>query len=300
MLHHTEKDTNGQFNRQEDSFRSFVRKDSSSEFPAVANRYHLYASLACPWAHRVIIVRKLKGLEKIIGMTIVDPVRDEKGWRFTEEPDPINNFEYLKQAYIASDPGFDARVTVPVLWDCIKQKIVNNSEDDLTCMMNTEFEDFSLTQLDLYPENLRTEIGELERIIYENINNGVYQAGFATTQSAYELAVEKLFKTLDFLEDRLSNRQYLFGSQIVECDWRLFVTLIRFDAVYHGHFKCNQRRIIDYPNLYRYMCELYQLDGISSTVNFDHIKRHYYMTHPEINPTRIVPIGPDLEFTFNK
>ena len=300
MLHHTEKDANGQFNRQEDSFRSFVRKDSSSEFPAVANRYHLYASLACPWAHRVIIVRKLKGLEKIIGMTIVDPVRDEKGWRFTEEPDPINNFEYLKQAYIASDPGFDARVTVPVLWDCIKQKIVNNSEDDLTCMMNTEFEDFSLTQLDLYPENLRTEIGELERIIYENINNGVYQAGFATTQSAYELAVEKLFKTLDFLEDRLSNRQYLFGSQIVECDWRLFVTLIRFDAVYHGHFKCNQRRIIDYPNLYRYMCELYQLDGISSTVNFDHIKRHYYMTHPEINPTRIVPIGPDLEFTFNK
>ena len=300
MLHHTEKDTNGQFNRQEDSFRSFVRKDSSSEFPTVANRYHLYASLACPWAHRVIIVRKLKGLEKIIGMTIVDPVRDEKGWRFTEEPDPINNFEYLKQAYIASDPGFDARVTVPVLWDCIKQKIVNNSEDDLTCMMNTEFEDFSLTQLDLYPENLRTEIGELERIIYENINNGVYQAGFATTQSAYELAVEKLFKTLDFLEDRLSNRQYLFGSQIVECDWRLFVTLIRFDAVYHGHFKCNQRRIIDYPNLYRYMCELYQLDGISSTVNFDHIKRHYYMTHPEINPTRIVPIGPDLEFTFNK
>ena len=300
MLHHTEKDTNGQFNRQEDSFRSFVRKDSSSEFPTVANRYHLYASLACPWAHRVIIVRKLKGLEKIIGMTIVDPVRDEKGWRFTEEPDPINNFEYLKQAYIASDPGFDARVTVPVLWDCIKQKIVNNSEDDLTCMMNTEFEDFSLTQLDLYPENLRTEIEELERIIYENINNGVYQAGFATTQSAYELAVEKLFKTLDFLEDRLSNSQYLFGRQIVECDWRLFVTLIRFDAVYHGHFKCNQRRIIDYPNLYRYMCELYQLDGISSTVNFDHIKRHYYMTHPEINPTRIVPIGPDLEFTFNK
>ena len=300
MLHHTEKGTDGQFNRQEDSFRSFVRKDSSSEFPAAANRYHLYASLACPWAHRVIIVRKLKGLEKIIGMTIVDPVRDEKGWRFTEEPDPINNFEYLKQAYIASDPGFDARVTVPVLWDCIKQKIVNNSEDDLTYMMNTEFEDFSLTQLDLHPENLRTEIEELERIIYENINNGVYQAGFATTQSAYELAVEKLFKTLDFLEDRLSNRQYLFGSQIVECDWRLFVTLIRFDAVYHGHFKCNQRRIIDYPNLYRYMCELYQLDGISSTVNFDHIKRHYYMTHPEINPTRIVPIGPDLEFTFNK
>ena len=300
MLHHTEKGTDGQFNRQEDSFRSFVRKDSSSEFPAVANRYHLYASLACPWAHRVIIVRKLKGLEKIIGMTIVDPVRDEKGWRFTEEPDPINNFEYLKQAYIASDPGFDARVTVPVLWDCIKQKIVNNSEDDLTYMMNTEFEDFSLTQLDLHPENLRTEIEELERIIYENINNGVYQAGFATTQSAYELAVEKLFKTLDFFEDRLSNSQYLFGSQIVECDWRLFVTLIRFDAVYHGHFKCNQRRIIDYPNLYRYMCELYQLDGISSTVNFDHIKRHYYMTHPEINPTRIVPIGPDLEFTFNK
>ena len=300
MLHHTEKGTDGQFNRQEDSFRSFVRKDSSSEFPAVANRYHLYASLACPWAHRVIIVRKLKGLEKIIGMTIVDPVRDEKGWRFTEEPDPINNFEYLKQAYITSDPGFDARVTVPVLWDCIKQKIVNNSEDDLTYMMNTEFEDFSLTQLDLHPENLRTEIEELERIIYENINNGVYQAGFATTQSAYELAVEKLFKTLDFLEDRLSNSQYLFGSQIVECDWRLFVTLIRFDAVYHGHFKCNQRRIIDYPNLYRYMCEMYQLDGISSTVNFDHIKRHYYMTHPEINPTRIVPIGPDLEFTFNK
>ena len=300
MLHHTEKGTDGQFNRQEDSFRSFVRKDSSSEFPAVANRYHLYASLACPCAHRVIIVRKLKGLEKIIGMTIVDPVRDEKGWRFTEEPDPINNFEYLKQAYIASDPDFDARVTVPVLWDCIKQKIVNNSEDDLTYRMNTEFEDFSLTQLDLHPENLRTEIEELERIIYENINNGVYQAGFATTQSAYELAVEKLFKTLDFLEDRLSNSQYLFGSQIVECDWRLFVTLIRFDAVYHGHFKCNQRRIIDYPNLYRYMCELYQLDGISSTVNFDHIKRHYYMTHPEINPTRIVPIGPDLEFTFNK
>ena len=299
MLNHKEKGIDGQFNRQEDAFRSFIRKDSFSKFPAVDNRYHLYVSLACPWAHRTIIIRQLKGLEKIIGMTVVDPIRDEKGWRFTDEPDPINNFEYLRQAYIASDPNFDARVTVPVLWDCLRQRIVNNSENDLTYMMNTEFEHFSPTQLDLYPENLRVEIDELNQIIYENVNNGVYRAGFATTQAAYELAVQKLFETLDSLEERLSQQQYLLGNQIVECDWRLFVTLIRFDAVYYNHFKCNQRRIIDYPNLYRYTCQLYQQDGISDTVNFDHIKRHYYMTHPEINPTRIVPTGPELNFNFH-
>ncbi len=299
MLDYKEKGIDGQFNRQEDAFRSFVRKDSSSKFPAVANRYHLYVSLACPWAHRTIIIRKLKGLENIIGMTVVDPIRDEKGWRFTDELDPVNNFEYLREAYIASDPTFGARVTVPVLWDCLRRRIVNNSEDDLTHMMNSEFEHFSPTQLDLYPEKLRVEIDELDQIIYENVNNGVYRAGFATTQTAYELAVQQLFETLDNLEERLSQQQYLLGNQILEPDWRLFVTLIRFDAVYYNHFKCSQQRIIDYPNIYRYTCQLYQQDGISDTVNFDHIKRHYYMTHPEINPTRIVPTGPELNFNLD-
>lgn len=296
MLHSREKGQDGKFKRQEDQFRSWVRKDPSSEFPAVSGRYHLYVSLACPWAHRIIIVRKLKGLEGVIGITVVDPIRDEMGWAFTYEPDPINGFDYLSQAYLATDPNFDARVTVPVLWDCETKKIVSNSDDDLMRMLNTEFDHLTRCSIDLYPIQLQSEVDEINDLIYPSINDGVYRAGFAASQSAYEVAVQKLFETLDMLENRLSQQRYLVGNQISEADWRLFPTLIRFDAVYHGHFKCNIRRISDYPNLYSYLCDLYYQDKIAETVNFDHIKRHYYMTHPEVNPSRIVPVGPDLQF----
>ena len=296
MLHPREKGQDGRFKRQEDLFRSRVRKDPSSKFPAVAGRYHLYVSLACPWAHRIIIVRTLKGLEDVIGMTVVDPIRDEMGWAFTDEPDPINDFDYLSQAYLATEPNFDARVTVPVLWDCETKKIVSNSDDDLMRMLNSEFDHLSRCSTDLYPVQLQSEIDEINDLIYSSVNDGVYRAGFAVSQSAYEVAVQKLFKTLDMLENRLSRQRYLVGNQISEADWRLFPTLIRFDAVYHGHFKCNIRRISDYPNLHSYLCDLYYQDRIAETVNFDHIKRHYYMTHPEVNPSRIVPVGPDLQF----
>ncbi|GJL49292.1 MAG: glutathione-dependent reductase [Nitrospirales bacterium] len=296
-----EQDEEGAFTRQEDMFRSWVTEDVSSEFPAEAGRYHLYVSLACPWAHRTIIGRKLKGLENIIGMTVVDPIRDDRGWAFREGPgyslDPINGFQYLSEAYKSTVPSYRSRVTVPVLWDSQSRKIVNNSEDDILRMFNQAFHQVARQTPDLYPESLRAGIDNLNALIYDRINNGVYKAGFATTQRAYEHAVGQLFETLDQLEARLSSQRYLFGSQIVETDWRLFVTLIRFDAVYHGHFKCNLRRIIDYPNLFGYLKDLYQHEGVAETVNFDHIKRHYYMTHDDINPTQIVPLGPAQDLT---
>ena len=295
MLHHKEKNDEGKFLRQEDQFRSWIENSASSKFPATSGRYHLYVSFACPWAHRVIIVRRLKKLENVIGMTVVDPIRDERGWVFTDQKDPISGFEYLSQAYISTDPSYEARVTVPVLWDSKTGQIVSNCDDDIMRMLNSQFNDFTDSNLDLYPVELRPEIDEVNDLIYDNVNNGVYRSGFATTQKAYEVAVHSVFATLDLLEIRLSEHRYLIGNRLTEADWRLFPTLIRFDAVYHGHFKCNLKRIIDYPNLYGYMCDLYCHGDIAETVNFDHIKRHYYMTHPEINPTRIVPIGPNLK-----
>jgi putative glutathione S-transferase len=294
-----EQTADGEFRRQTDQFRGWVTADGSSGYPAVPHRYHLYVSWACPWAHRTVIVRKLKGLEHVIGLTAVDPIRDERGWAFRDGPghsrDPINGFEYLAEAYRATDPSYHARVTVPVLWDTVTGRIVSNSDDDLMRMFNGEFNQFASTDVDLYPADFRTDIDQLNDIIYEDINNGVYRAGFATSQRAYERAVRRLFDRLDVLEQRLSDRRYLFGNRMVETDWRLFVTLVRFDAVYYVHFKCNVRRVADYPNLFGYLKDLYQFGGIDETVNFDHIKRHYYLTHDEINPTRLVPLGPDQD-----
>ena len=291
-----EQSAAGEFRRQADVFRNWVTADGSSGYPAAAGRYHLYVSWACPWAHRTIIVRKLKQLEQVIGMTVVDPIRDERGWVFREGPghslDPINSFHFLSEAYQATDPSYRGRVTVPVLWDRVTKRVVSNSDDDLMRMFNREFNQFTASTLDLYPHELHQEIDELNEFIYENVNDGVYRAGFATSQRVYERAVKRLFDALDQLEKRLSDRRYLFGVRYVETDWRLFVTLIRFDAIYHGHFKCNIRRIIDYPNLFGYLKDLYQVDDVADTVNFDHIKRHYYVTHDDINPTRIVPVGP--------
>ncbi len=291
-----EQSEEGRFVRQQDAFREWVSADGRSDFPAQSGRYHLYVSLACPWAHRIIIARHLKGLEQVIGMTVVDPVRDDRGWAFREgvgyAKDPINGFRFLAEAYLSTDPSYQDRVTVPVLWDKQTGKIVNNSDDDLLRILNSEFNSFTKNNLDLYPVEHRAAIDELNELIYETVNDGVYRAGFATTQSAYEQAAYALFKTLDQLDARLSERRYLFGDLPLETDWRLFVTLIRFDAVYHGHFKCNLRRIVDYPNLSGYLRDLFQIEGISQTVNFDHIKRHYYFTHDDINPTRIVPVGP--------
>ncbi len=291
-----EQKTDGEFKRQGDQFVDWVTADGRSGYPAVPRRYHLYVSWACPWAHRTIVVRKLKKLEDVIGMTAVDPLRDDRGWAFCDGPghsaDPINGFKYLSEAYQATDPSYRGRVTVPVLWDIETKRIVSNSDDDIMRMFNREFDRFTDSRIDLYRDTLQSDIEKLNAFIYDNVNDGVYRAGFATTQQAYERAVRRLFDALDLLDARLVNQRFLFGSQCVETDWRLFVTLIRFDAVYHGHFKCNIRRIIDYPNLFGYLKDLYQYDGISETVNFDHIKRHYYMTHTEINPTRIVPLGP--------
>ena len=295
----TEQTEDGEFNRQTDAFRAWVTADGSTGYPAARDRYHLYVSWACPWAHRTIIVRKLKSLEQVIGLTAVDPLRDERGWAFRDGPghsrDPVNGFHFLSEAYRASDPGYRDRVTVPVLWDKMTGRIVSNSDDDIIRMFNSEFAQFTSAGIDLCPNSLRAEIDHLNEMIYEDVNNGVYRAGFATTQRAYEQAARRLFSTLDRLEDRLSGQRYLLGDRMVETDIRLFVTLIRFDAVYHGHFKCNLRRIVDYPNLFGYMKDMYQSDGIEDTVNFDHIKRHYYMTHHDINPTRIVPLGPDQD-----
>jgi putative glutathione S-transferase len=298
----SEQSESGEFERQEDAFREWISADGSTPYPAAAGRYHLYVSLACPWASRTVIFRKLKGLEEAIGMTVVDPIRDERGWAFRDGPgystDPINGFQFLSEAYEATDPNFDGRVTVPVLWDEQTKKIVNNCEDDICRMFNDAFSAVAKNRdVDLFPKDLATNHEKLSDFIYDNINNGVYKAGFATRQRPYEVSCRKLFAALDEMEKRLSTSRYLLGNRTVEADWRLFCTLIRFDVVYHGHFKCNLRRIVDYPNLQGYLMDLYQQPDIAETVNFDHIKRHYYMTHTEINPTRIVPIGPLLDLT---
>jgi glutathionyl-hydroquinone reductase len=279
-----EQSPDGRFVRQEDQFRAWVSADGHTGFPAVAGRYQLFVSLACPWAHRTIIMRKLKRLEGAIPMTIVDPIRDERGWRY--------GTHFLSELYRASDPTYRGRVTVPVLWDLQTKRIVSNSDDDILRMFETEFNAVGDPQPDFYPSELRAEIDALNEEIFHELNDGVYQAGFATSQEAYEEAAYRVFAMLDRLEERLRTRRFLFGKNPVETDWRAFVTLIRFDPVYYGHFKCNLRRIADYPNLYGYLRDLYQIPGVASTVDFDHIKRHYYYTHDDINPTRIVPIGP--------
>jgi putative glutathione S-transferase len=294
-----EQSENGSFERQEDAFRDWITADGPH--PVAAGRYHLYVSLACPWASRTVIARHVKGLEKSVGLTVVDPIRDDRGWAFRDGPgfttDPINHFAYLSEAYAATDPNFHGRVTVPVLWDKVAGRIVNNSEDDICRMFNDTFAPLATKKTDLFPKEIQEEHAKLTAFIYEKVNNGVYRAGFATSQSSYEEACREVFAALDSLETRLAKNRYLFGRQIVEADWRLFCTLVRFDAVYHGHFKCNVRRILDYPNLQGYLLDLYQQPGIAETVNFDHIKRHYYYTHDDINPTRIVPIGPALDMT---
>ncbi len=291
-----EQSADGCFVRQPDAFRTWISADGSSGYPVEPQRYHLYVSLACPWANRTIIVRALRELEQAVPMTVVDPVRDERGWAFRDgqgySHDPVNGFQYLSEAYYATDRNYTGRVTVPVLWDTKTKKIVNNSDDDIMRMFETEFNALSKNDLDLYPVRFRREIDELNELIYETVNDGVYRAGFATRQKVYEDAAYRVFVSLDMLEKRLAESRYLFGATPLETDWRLFVTLIRFDAVYYGHFKCNLRRIADYPNMFGYLRDLYQYDGVAATVDFDHIKRHYYITHDDINPTRIVPIGP--------
>ncbi len=262
----------------------------------------MYVSLACPWAHRTLIARRLLGLEEAIGSTAVDPVRDDRGWAFREgdgySADPVNGFAFLSEAYRASTSEFRGRVTVPVLWDKERGRIVNNSEDDLCRMFAGAFAGLGQPNegADLFPSEISEEQDRLNAIVYEKINNGVYAAGFATTQPAYERAARALFEALDDMEERLEGRRFLFGDEPVETDWRLFCTLIRFDAVYHGHFKCNVRRIAEYPRLQPYLERLYNWPGVAETVNLDHIKRHYYVTHGEINPSQIVPIGPELEW----
>ncbi|MFP1632277.1 glutathione S-transferase family protein [Zhengella sp. ZM62] len=298
--------TGGRFERQESQLRNWVTRDGSpgpsgeGGFKAEPGRYHLYVSLACPWAHRTLIVRRLKGLEDIISVDVVHWLMAENGWEFRAEDgatgDTLHGFDFLHQVYTKNRPDYTGRVTVPVLWDRHRECIVSNESAEIIRMLNTAFDDWGDASLDLYPGNLREEIDAINAKVYENVNNGVYKAGFATTKEAYEEAFDSLFATLDELEDRLSRSRYLVGDTMTEADWRLFTTLIRFDPVYVGHFKCNLRRVADYPNLSNYLRDLYQVPGIAGTVDLHHIKNHYYGSHETINPSRIVPKGPELDW----
>jgi putative glutathione S-transferase len=294
----TELSEDGRFIRRQSAFRRWVTADGSSGFPAEAGRYHLYVCLCCPWSHRVVIGRVLKGLERAISISFVDPFRDARGWAFTGGGfvDPLNGFTFLREAYEATDANFDEHVTVPVLWDKETGQIVNNESSDILRMFGTAFDAIAEREIDLYPQPLQSEIDAVNDLVYENVNDGVYKAGFSTSQAAYEKAAENVFAVLDRLEERLGATRYLVGDEATEADWRLFPTLVRFDAVYYSHFKCNRRRVIDYPNLWAYTRDLYQQPRIAETVAMDQIKRHYYTTHDMINPTRIIPIGPDIDF----
>lgn len=292
--------SNGEFKRQDSKFRNWLTADGSNGpngetgFKAEKGRYHLYVSLACPWAHRTLIFRALKGLHEYIDVTVVKPLMLENGW---EVEDPLYGFDYMYELYLKADRSYEGRVTVPVLWDKQTETIVSNESADIIRMLNEAFNDLTGDDKDYYPEAKRDVIDEINDRVYETINNGVYRAGFATTQEAYEEAFTKLFDSLDWVEGVLASQPYLAGDEITEADWRLFTTLIRFDAVYHGHFKTNRQRISDYPAMSKYVEKLYQVPGVAETVNFDHIKRHYYGSHKTINPTGIVPAGPDLNFT---
>jgi glutathionyl-hydroquinone reductase len=289
--------TQGEFVRTESAFRNWVTADGSSVYPAEPDRYHLYVSLACPWAHRTLIARSLKKLDGIVALSIVEPVMSEQGWAFSATlPDRVNGFTHLHQLYTASRPDYTGRILVPVLWDTQTGVIVNNESGDIVRMLNQAFNAYGDSKVDLYPAPLRIEIDRINAFIYDNINNGVYRCGFASTQAAYEKAFNRLFEALDRVESLLADAPYLVGPAATEADWRLFTTLARFDAVYYGHFKCNRNRIEDFPHLSRYLRELYWTPGVAATVNIDHIKRHYYMSHPHINPSRIVPVGPRLKF----
>jgi putative glutathione S-transferase len=299
--------TGGRFKRDISRFRNWVTADGragptgASGFAAEPDRYHLYVSFACPWAHRTLIFRKLKGLDDMISLSVVHWYMAENGWTFAEGDgvvaDPIHDADYMYQVYQAADASYTGRVTVPVLWDKEKNTIVSNESADIIRMLNSAFDAIGATEGDYYPEALREEIDEINARVYDTVNNGVYKAGFATTQEAYEEAVEPLFESLDWLDDRLSTQRYLLGDRITEADWRLFTTLLRFDPVYVGHFKCNRRRIVDFENLWPYVRDLYQVPGVADTVHIDHIKSHYYGSHDTINPTRIVPVGPDIDFS---
>ena len=301
--------TGGCFVRSDAGFRNWVTSDGSAGpsgeggLKAEADRYHLYVSLACPWAHRALIFRKLKRLDDLIPITVVDPLMLDEGWTMKDEhadtsPDNVNGKTRLYEVYQLAKPDYTGRVTVPLLWDKKRGAIVSNESSEIIRMFNSAFDALPGVDvtLDFYPLELRGEIDAINTPIYDLVNNGVYKAGFATMQAAYEEAATALFAELDRIEERLSHQRYLAGARITEADWRLFTTLIRFDAVYHGHFKCNLRRIADYPNLSNYTRELYQVPGVAETVNFDHIKLHYYGSHKTINPTGIVPLGPLLDF----
>ncbi len=294
-------DEKGRFVRSESAFRERVTADGSSGFKAEPGRYHLYVSLACPWAHRAIIVRRLKRLEHVISLSLVDPIRDERGWAFDEGPgrfpDPVNEFGFLADAYTATDPGYDGRVTVPVLWDMRTERAVSNESADVVRMLNSEFDEWGDRSVDLYPADLRAEIDAVNADVYEHVNNGVYRAGFAKTQEAYEEAFDALFATLDRIDDRLGVQRYLAGDRVTAADWRLFTTLLRFDPVYVGHFKCNLRRLIDYPNLWGYAREIYQLPGVAATVDLARIKEGYYQGMRHLNPSGIIPLGPAVDFS---
>ena len=297
----------GRFVRKDSQFRNWITVDGSAGpsgeggFKAEPGRYHLYVSLACPWAHRTLIFRALKGLENTISVSIVHWFMGDQGWTFTPEdgstPDTVNGAAFLHEVYTTADPDYSGRVSVPALWDKEARTIVSNESSEIIRMFNSAFDGVGALPGDYYPEALRPEIDEINDRIYGTVNNGVYRSGFATAQDAYEEAVVPLFETLDWLEDRLGSQRYLTGSAVTEADWRLFPTLVRFDPVYFGHFKCNLRRIADYPSLSGYVRDLYQHPGIAETVDFLHIKNHYYGSHEKVNPTRIVPMGPDVDYT---
>ncbi len=294
------KKTGGRFVRRESQFRDWVTADGSSGFKAEPGRYHLYVSLACPWAHRTLIFRRLKRLEDVISISVVHWHMAENGWEFGDGKlctgDRLGGRQYLHQVYTDARPDYSGRVTVPVLWDAKENTIVNNESAEIIRMLNREFDAWGDASLDLYPEALRAEIDALNEVIFRRVNNGVYKAGFATRQEAYEEAFEELFETLDDLEGRLGRQRYLLGGRLTEADVRLFTTLLRFDPVYHGHFKCNRRRLADYPNLWGHTREIYQVPGVAATVNLHHIKQHYYGSHESVNPTGIVPKGPDIDY----
>ena len=296
----------GRFVRSESQFRNWITPDGSAGpsgkdgFRAEPDRYHLYVSLACPWAHRTLIYRRLKGLESMITISAVNSYMGAQGWTFDPGPgvipDQINGAQRIYEVYLAADPHYSGRATVPILWDKARRTIVSNESAEIIRMLNFAFDEVGATAIDFYPEPLRAEIDELNDYIYPNLNNGVYMAGFATTQEAYEEAVNKVFVALDMLDERLRTRRYLTGDRITEADWRLFTTLVRFDPVYVGHFKCNRRRLKDYRNLWGYVCDLYQQPGIAETVDVEFCKRHYYGSHETINPHLIVPVGPDIDY----
>ncbi|WP_273980688.1 glutathione S-transferase family protein [Vibrio parahaemolyticus] len=290
------KSSGGKFVREDAGFRNWIKNEPDAEFQPESGRYHLYVSLACPWAHRTLIFRKLKGLEPHIDVTVVCPDMLSQGWQMGL-PEPLFGHTRMHQIYTQAKPDYTGRVTVPVLWDKKTNTIVSNESSEIIRMFNSTFNDLTGNHDDYYPEPLRGVIDEWNDYIYPNVNNGVYRCGFATSQEAYEEAFESLFSALDKIDAHLATHRYLAGNKITEADWRLFTTLVRFDAVYVGHFKCNKQRIADYVNIQSYLKELYQIDGIADTTDFYHIKRHYYFSHTGINPTQVVPKGPDLDFS---